>query len=215
MFFFRPKRKPVDLIVVGLGNPGPKYARSRHNLGFAVINRLAGEWADESSWRQASDYVYIEGKREVKTFLLLKPTTFMNLSGNAIRKIGRKYNLSGEKLIVIHDDLDVAYGKVKFKFGGSPAGHKGVISISARLATEEFYRLKMGIAIEGAIDTVNYVLEQLNDDEWADFELPTEVACKGLDIFMKQGPDDAVQYVNTHGKRIGEQEAVERMEDGE
>ena len=72
----------------------------------------------------------------------------------------------------------------------------------------------MGIAFEGAIDTVNYVLEQLDDDEWAEFEPAIGVACKGLDIFMKQGPDEAVQYVNTHGKRIGGPEAAERMEDG-
>jgi PTH1 family peptidyl-tRNA hydrolase len=214
LFFFRPKRKSVDVIVVGLGNPGPKYARSRHNLGFAVLNRIAAEWTGESSWRQASDYVHLDGKHEGKSFLFLKPTTYMNLSGNAVRKAGRKWDISPDKLIVIHDDLDVAYGKVKFKFGGSPAGHKGVISIAGRLGTVDFYRLKMGIALEGAKDTVNYVLEQLDDDEWAEFDPAIDVACKGFDVFMKQGPDDAVQYVNTHGKRIGEREASERMEDG-
>jgi PTH1 family peptidyl-tRNA hydrolase len=204
LFFFRPKRKHVDVIVVGLGNPGPKYARSRHNLGFAVIERLARNWSDEARWQTASHYFYIEGKREGKAFLIVKPSTFMNLSGNAIRKVARKYDLEPEKLIVVHDDLDVAYGKVKMKFAGSPAGHRGVNSIAGRLGTMDFHHIKMGIGLEGIKGGEHYVLGQLTDDEWAEFEPAIDLACKGLDVFLTRGPAEAQQYINTHGKMLVE-----------
>lgn len=202
------------MVVVGLGNPGPDYAHSRHNLGFAVVNGLITRWTKKAGWKQASDYVYIQGKQGGRTFLLMKPTTFMNLSGNAIRKAGRKFDINPGNLVVIHDDLDVAYGKAKLKFGGSPAGHKGVISIAGRLGTLDFHRLKIGIGLEGLKDTVNYVLEQMNDDEWGEFEPAIDLACRGMDIFLNRGSTEAVQYINTHGKSLGESPVTGQGEDG-
>ncbi len=203
MFFFRPKRKPVDLIVIGLGNPGPRYAHTRHNLGFAVADTLARRWSDKPKWDTASDYLYIEGALDSKSFLIAKPTTFMNLSGNAVRKLGRKFTLEPAKLVVVHDDLDVSYGKVKMKSGGSPAGHKGVGSIVLRLGTLDFYRVKIGIGLEGIKGGENYVLEQLTDDEWAEFQPAVELACDGIEIFLKDGPLNAQQFINTQGKSLG------------
>jgi PTH1 family peptidyl-tRNA hydrolase len=206
LFFFRPKRKHIDIIIAGLGNPGPRYAHTRHNLGFVVIDKLAKDWTGEAKWHTAADYLFLEGSREGKSFLLVKPTTFMNLSGNAIRKVGRKYNLSPDKLVVIHDDLDVAYGKVKMKLGGSPAGHKGVGSIAGRLGTLDFHHLKMGIGLEGVKGGEHYVLEQLTNGEWAEFVPAVELACEGLNIFMTAGPREAQQYINTHGKTVGNEQ---------
>lgn len=202
------------MVVVGLGNPGPDYAHSRHNLGFAVVNGLITRWTKEASWKQASDYVYIQGKQGGRTFLLMKPTTFMNLSGNAIRKAGRKFDINPGNLVVIHDDLDVAYGKAKLKFGGSPAGHKGVISIAGRLGTLDFHRLKIGIGLEGLKDTVNYVLERMNDDEWGEFEPAIDLACRGMDIFLNRGSTEAIQYINTRGRLLGESPVTGQGEDG-
>jgi len=203
LFFFRPKRRHIDIIITGLGNPGPRYAHTRHNLGFAVIDSLAKDWTGESKWRTASDYLFLEGSRNGKSFILVKPTTYMNLSGNAIRRVGRKYDLSPDRLVVIHDDLDVAYGKVKMKLGGSPAGHKGVGSIAGRLGTLDFHRVKVGIGLEGIKGGEHYVLEQLNDTEWAEFEPAIELACEGLDIFVTKGASEAQQHINTLGKAAG------------
>jgi PTH1 family peptidyl-tRNA hydrolase len=214
LFFFRPKRKHVDVVIVGLGNPGPRYARSRHNLGFAVVDKLAREWTDEKSWHAASNYLWLDGKLGAGSYLLLKPTTFMNLSGNVLRKAGRKFDFTQESLIVVHDDLDVNYGKVKFKLGGSPAGHKGVASIATHLGTQDFYHLKIGIGQEGTKSGMNYVLEQLNEDEWAEFGPSVELACRGLDIFLRQGPDEAIRYVNTHGKKLAEGGTGESVDNG-
>ena len=204
MFFFRPKRKHVDLIVVGLGNPGPRYACSRHNLGFAVVDKLAGRWSDKKKWNTAQNYLYIEGRTHGKSFLIVKPTTYMNLSGNAIRRLGNKFELEPDRIIVIHDDLDVSYGKVKMKFGGSPAGHRGVNSIAGRLGTLDFHRLKLGIGLEGIKGGEHYVLEQLSDEEWAEFEPAINLACDGLDVSIRDGVKEAQQFVNTHGKSLGE-----------
>jgi PTH1 family peptidyl-tRNA hydrolase len=214
LFFFRPKRKHVDVVVMGLGNPGPRYARSRHNLGFAVADVLAREWAAGGAWRTASHYLYLEGASGGKQFLLMKPTTFMNLSGNAIRKAGRKFEISPRNLVVIHDDLDVEYGRVKFKLGGSPAGHRGVTGVADRLGTQDFYRLKMGIGLEGIKGGEHYVLEQLDDDEWAEFAPAIELACRGVELFLAQGPAEAIKYVNTHGKRIGGNAELEPEKNG-
>ncbi len=204
MFFFRPKRKRVDLIIVGLGNPGPRYARSRHNLGFTVVDTLAREWTRAAAWTTASNYVYISGSMAGKIFVLLKPMTFMNLSGKALRGAGRKFDINNENIIVVHDDLDVAYGKVKMKYGGSPAGHKGVISIAGALGTEAFHRVKLGIGIEGIKGVENYVLEQLSVDEWAEFGQAIDIACNGLKLFITGNPRDAIHFVNTYGRRMGD-----------
>jgi PTH1 family peptidyl-tRNA hydrolase len=203
LFFFRPKRKRVDHIVVGLGNPGPDYAHTRHNLGFAVVDQLAKNWTDADSWGVASNYLYIKGKLGGKSFVLLKPTTYMNLSGKAIRKAGLKFEVNQENIIVVHDDLDVNYAKVKLKYGGSPAGHKGVISIANALGTDAFHRLKIGIGLEGIKGGEHYVLEQLDDDEWKEFQPTIDIACEGLKKFLEVSPKDAVHYINTHGKKLG------------
>lgn len=136
-------------IIVGLGNPGEKYAKTRHNLGFMVLDSFLEklEPVDKTFWEEKKDL-----KAQIKqikhagnTLLLVKPTTFMNNSGLAVSKIVNFYKIETSDLYVIHDDLDLPFGKIRVRFGGAAGGHHGVESIIEQLKTDKFLRVRLGI----------------------------------------------------------------------
>lgn len=143
-------------LVVGLGNPGVKYLNTRHNVGFKVLDLLCREEGVELSERDS----YFVGKGPVggDRVVFLKPLTFMNRSGTAVKKAIRKYNLTPETLIVVHDDLDLPSGALKVRKSGSSGGHKGVESIIQEIGTRDFIRVKVGIGRESGIPVEQYVL---------------------------------------------------------
>ena len=156
-------------IFVGLGNPGPKYAGNRHNIGFMALDRIADDHGF-GPWRSKFQGQISEGRLGNEKVLLLKPETFMNLSGQAVGEAMRFYKLEPADITVFHDELDLAPGKVRVKQGGGHAGHNGLRSIHGHIG-EAYGRVRLGIGHPGRKDLVShYVLHDFGkaDQEWLD-----------------------------------------------
>ena len=130
-------------IVVGLGNPGRRYERTRHNVGFRVVDRLAARW-EIGVEREAHRALVGEARRGDERVLLVKPQTFMNASGESVTSLRRFYRLSPERLVVVHDDVDLPVGRVRIRRGGRAGGNRGVESLLASLGDEGLLRIKVG-----------------------------------------------------------------------
>lgn len=157
-------------LFVGLGNPGAKYAGNRHNIGFMALDRIA-EGHAFAPWRRAFKGMAAEGRLGAEKVLLLKPETFMNLSGESVRAAVDFYKLTPADVTVFHDELDLAPGKVRAKAGGGHAGHNGLRSIHAHLGTDAYGRVRLGIGHPGHKDAVaGYVLHDFAkaDQDWLD-----------------------------------------------
>lgn len=165
---------PAEIrLVVGLGNPGPDYAHTRHNAGYWFVDRLAQ--AAHTSFRREAKF-HGEVARLDADRWLLKPMTFMNLSGDAVATLARFYRIEPQQVLVAHDDLDLPPGNVRFKTGGSDGGHNGLKDITAKLASSEYHRLRFGIGHPGSREQVTpYVLNRANaEDEKAIREAITQ-----------------------------------------
>ncbi len=160
-------------LIVGLGNPGRKYEKNRHNLGFMCLNHFARAHSLRFDKKQGKARI---GSGEVagSKVIVAKPQTYMNLSGQAVSRLVRKFNISLDNLLVIHDDLDLPLGKIRLRQGGGSAGHKGIESITAELGSQDFLRLRVGIgrptitpgsAELSETDIVAYVLSDFTPDE--------------------------------------------------
>mgnify|MGYP003111048352 FL=1 len=156
-------------LIVGLGNPGAKYARNRHNIGFMALERMAEDHGFPA-WKGKHQGSVTEGRFGSARAVLLRPETFMNKSGDSVASAMRFYKLEPEDVIVLHDELDLAPGKVKYKFGGGHAGHNGLRSIHNHLGPE-YGRVRLGIGHPGHKDAVaGYVLHDFAkaDGDWLD-----------------------------------------------
>jgi PTH1 family peptidyl-tRNA hydrolase len=131
------------IILCGLGNPGPKYARNRHNIGFRVVEEIANQ--SGASFQDKKKYQIADFDSEGYRIYILKPLEFMNLSGNALSEITNLHKIEPTKIIVFHDELDIPFGSIKTKLGGGSAGHNGLKSITERLGSQEFARIRLGV----------------------------------------------------------------------
>ena len=159
-------------LIVGLGNPGAKYARNRHNIGYMAVDRIASDH-NFSPWRPRFQGQLAEGRLGGEKAILLKPETFMNLSGQSVGEAMRFFKLTPEDVLVIHDELDLAPGKVRLKTGGGHAGHNGLRSIHGHIGPD-YDRVRMGVGHPGHKDAVaGYVLRDFPkaDADWLDDEL--------------------------------------------
>lgn len=154
-------------LIVGLGNPGPKYLWTRHNAGFMVLDRLAHA-IGASVARKSFSGVFGEAAWHGERLLLLKPQTYMNLSGRSVAEALRFHKLPLTDTIVIHDDLDIPFGRVKVKEGGGHGGHNGLRSLVQELGGAGFVRVRVGIGRPVHGDVVNYVLTNFSQGEMAD-----------------------------------------------
>ena len=130
-------------LVTGLGNPGARYSRTRHNIGFLVLEELAAR--NTLEFKDKTDYRICKGSIEDDQVVLLEPLTFMNRSGAAVKKLSGKFSISPENIIVVHDDLDLGTGKLKIRKKGSSGGHRGIESIIQNIGSTDFTRVKIGI----------------------------------------------------------------------
>jgi len=152
-------------LIVGLGNPGVKYEATRHNIGFLIIDRVAQKLNVDISKDK------FKGKFNKKSYanediILLKPLTYMNLSGESVLPASKFFKINSTDILVIHDELDIEFGKIKFKKGGGFAGHNGLKSIGASLSKQEFNRLRVGIGRPiGRIPVSDYVLQRFSSEE--------------------------------------------------
>ncbi len=187
-------------IIVGLGNHGKAYCRHRHNIGFMVVDKIAAEagakWATNRERTLVSE-LEIEGER----VLLVKPQTFMNLSGKAVGPIVRREDHeAASRMIVIHDELDIAAGKVKLKVGGGDGGHKGIRSIADSLRFRDFFRVRLGIGrppVGAAPD--QFVLTSFAPDELSVCNQLIDKGCYAVSMIISQGLDKAQMLL--HGQK--------------
>ena len=131
-------------LIIGLGNPGTKYAGTRHNFGFLVADELFSQ-AGQSSWQEKFGGQLCKFRLDDKQLTLLKPMTFMNLSGQCVARVASYFDFSPEQMVVVHDELDLPFGTVRVKQGGGTAGHRGLVSIGQELGNNGFIRVRMGI----------------------------------------------------------------------
>lgn len=174
-------------LIVGLGNPGGKYENTRHNAGFMVIDRLLSPQAIKISNEKFQGELYKMG-----SLLLLKPQTFMNLSGKSVQAVANFYK--PERIIVIHDDLDLAFGAMKFKIGGSSGGHNGIKSIDS-LIGNEYERVRIGIG-RGKFDTINFVLGKFSEDEREILDETLNYAKNAVEFLIKNDIDETARKFN-------------------
>jgi len=153
-------------LIIGLGNPGKKYENTRHNLGFLVVDLLAG--SDEWKENKKANCLYIKKQINSEEVELVKPLTFMNNSGKVVNYIQKKHYIDIEDIVVIHDDIDLELGEIKIQQSRGSAGHKGVQSIIDALGTKDFTRIRLGIKQvdkEIIMDTEKIVLQKFTKDE--------------------------------------------------
>lgn len=145
-------------LIVGLGNPGKEYEKTRHNVGFMIIDNFL----NNNDWKKKFDGLYQIMNIGKEKVIFLKPLTFMNNSGLSVSKIVKFYDIAIEDILVVQDDLDIPLGKFKLKANSSSGGHNGIKSIIASLGSDKFSRLKIGISNEKRVDTINHVLGKFN-----------------------------------------------------
>ncbi len=198
------KVEPVSkYLIVGLGNVGAEYEGTRHNAGFMVVDALAKEAG--AKWTLERHAYRTEIRHKGRILVLLKPTTYMNLSGKAV-----KYWLQAEKvdlqnLLVVVDDIALELGKLRMKKQGSGGGHNGLGDIEAMLGTQAYCRLRVGVGSNfGRGHQIDYVLGRFDDEELAILEPAIAEACETVLCFATQGPDRAMNMHNHNGKKKNE-----------
>ena len=187
----------VEYIVVGLGNPGIQYARTRHNAGFMAIDALAKKYKTEIN---RSKFKALVGEAEIngKRVLLMKPQTFMNLSGEAVSEAARFYKLSADKIIVLSDDISLDVGKLRVRRKGSAGGHNGLKSIGELLGTDEYPRVKIGVGEKPhpEYDLAAWVLSNFNDADMEKLASAYPIAISGIEKILGGDVDGAMQLCN-------------------
>ena len=190
----------MNYLVVGLGNIGAEYANTRHNMGFMVLD----------AWAQASNILFESGRYgytatvsfKGRKFTLLKPSTYMNLSGKAVRYWVNELKIPLENLLVISDDLNIPFGTVRLRKSGSAGGHNGLTNINELLGTQEYARVRMGIGNDfGRGHQIDYVLGELSDEEKEQMPELCKKVIEGIKAFAPIGPDRAMNVLNIRPKQ--------------
>ncbi len=186
----------IHWIVMGLGNPGEQYRRSRHNLGFMAVQRFAARYNAELSRRKFNGF-YTEISAEAGNVIAVMPQTFYNRSGDCASAMLGYYKVPPERLIVIHDEMDLPECQLRLKRGGGDAGNRGVRSIAEVLRTPDFIRVRIGIAHPAAEQgSIDYLLQPLTDDELRMLEPVFERAGDAVLAIMRDGLDRACSIYN-------------------
>ncbi|MBD2250665.1 aminoacyl-tRNA hydrolase [Nostoc parmelioides] len=195
----------IPHLIVGLGNPEPKYDQTRHNIGFAAVDALARAWNISLAENRKFQGQYGEGTAPGGIKIrLLKPLTYMNRSGQAIQAVTSWYKLSGESVLVIYDDLDLPLGKTRLRLSGSAGGHNGMKSAIAHLSTQNFPRLRIGIgkpknAVNGDnSETVSHVLGKFSATETQLMSFVLQFVVECVESSLKQGVEKAMNRCNSY-----------------
>lgn len=175
----------TPLLIVGLGNPGPKYAGTRHNIGFDVADELAGELLSSFSVHKKTNTEVAEAMAGGRKIICVKPRSFMNLSGGPIKALAQYFHLSAADIIVIHDELELDFGAIKLRHGGGDHGHNGLRSTTKSLGTKDYKRLSIGIGRPpGRMDPASFVLKPWAKQEKA--EIPI-ICANAVDEILRVG----------------------------
>lgn len=183
--------------IVGLGNPGVEYAQTRHNIGCMVVSAF-GNKHHIACDREKFKSVYGKGRVGQQEAVLVMPQTFMNLSGQSVFGWWQFYKWNGDDLVVVHDELDLPLGRIKFGFGRGAAGHNGVKSIIDTVGTQGFYRLRVGVGRPtGQKPAADYVLERFAQSEQSELNQTIDRACEALHCFVTEGAAKAMQLFHS------------------
>jgi peptidyl-tRNA hydrolase, PTH1 family len=182
-------------LIVGLGNPGPQYARTRHNVGFQVVERFAQKH-NFTSRKMQFNAVVISGAFADEKLILARPLTFMNDSGRAVGPLLRWLKLELSDLLVVYDELDLPLGKIRLRPSGGTAGHNGMKSIAQHLGSEQFARMRIGIGRPTHGDGVNFLLSDFTRDEMPIVNDMVDRAVNALEVFIQHGLTTAMNQFN-------------------
>lgn len=194
----------IPQLIVGLGNPEPKYDQTRHNIGFAAVDALSRAWKIPVAENRKFQGEYGEGTAVGGAKIrLLKPLTYMNLSGQSIQAVTSWYKLPSESVLVIYDDMDLPVGKTRLRLSGSPGGHNGMKSVIAHLSSDNFPRLRIGIgkpkskAIDEEKGTISHVLGRFSSVESKLMSEILEFVVECVELSLKQGVEKAMNVCNS------------------
>ncbi len=190
-------------IVAGLGNPGAQYANTPHSVGFEVLDAMASAagaaWEAKRQFKCLMAMVTLAGQRVI----LVKPQTFMNLSGESVAPVVKYHNATPADLLVVHDDIDLALGRMRIRKGGSCGGHNGVRNIIERLGTQDFVRLKLGVGKDKS-NVIGFVLGKFSPDARKVMDLVVAEAAKAVEAVLADGPDGAMNAFNAYNAAAGD-----------
>ncbi len=184
------------ILIIGLGNPGEEYCQTRHNIGFTLLNKFIEETGNLSQISKFNS-ILIKSKYAGKDLLCVKPYTFMNNSGTAVLKVIKYFEGKTESTIVIHDDLDIEFGEIKFKSGGGTGGHNGLESIVKKLGHADFDRLRFGIGRPpGRKDPADFVLSKFKIRETRELDSIISISIEALKDYIENGINFAMNKYN-------------------
>lgn len=194
----------IPQLIVGLGNPEPKYDRTRHNIGFEVVDALASRWQISWSENRRFQGLFGEGRGPKGDKLrLLKPLTYMNRSGQAIRAATDWYKLAPESVLVVYDDMDLPVGRLRLRLSGSAGGHNGMKSAIAHLGTQNFPRLRLGIGKSGGgKENISHVLGKFSPQETKLISEVLQLTAEAVELAIKQGVEKAMSLYNSRSVEI-------------
>ena len=185
------------LLVIGLGNPGPQYARTRHNVGFMVADLLAARIGAPFTVHKKSGAEIVTGRLGGRPVVLAKPRTYMNESGRQVGPLAKFYSVPPGDVIVLHDELDIAFGRIRLKLGGGEGGHNGLRSLVNALGTKDFQRVRIGIGRPpGRKDPAAFVLEPFNTGERDEVPTICEQAADATELLLELGVEPAQNLVH-------------------
>lgn len=182
-------------LIIGLGNPGEKYQATRHNVGFMVADLIADRLAitmDRVGWKS----IYGKGKYHDTDIMILKPQTYMNLSGEAVGQVCRYFKVAVEDVMVIYDDMDLPTGKVKLRPAGGAGGHKGLLSIIEHLGSEKIIRIKVGIGRPQYHNPVDYVTGIFSEEQWEEVAPAIKRAADAATALIEESVDIVMNNFN-------------------
>lgn len=183
-------------LVLGLGNPGRKYERTRHNLGFLVVDQLASGNRIAVNKRKYNSLIG-DWQRDGEKVLLVKPQTYMNHSGGAVRNLFRYLPVAVKDLVVIHDDLDLPFGRIRIRQKGGAGGHRGVLSILEALGDQGFLRVRVGVGRPPqGMDPTDYLLQPFSPEEQVLLEGVVSKAAQAVETLLHKGPHRAMEAFN-------------------
>ncbi|MDJ0846078.1 aminoacyl-tRNA hydrolase [Crocosphaera sp.] len=189
----------IPQLIVGLGNPEPKYEKTRHNIGFEIVDSLTENWG--FPWKENRKFqgVIAEGKsRNNDKIYLLKPLTYMNRSGQSVRAVTDWYKLQSTDVLVIYDDMDLPIGRMRMRLSGSAGGHNGMKSIISHLGGQNFPRLRVGIGKSNQVDnTISHVLGKFSPEERKVIDKTFPLVADAIETSLKEGVEKAMSLFNS------------------
>ncbi|GAA1311766.1 MAG: aminoacyl-tRNA hydrolase [Brachybacterium tyrofermentans] len=200
------ERRPGPYLVVGLGNPGPKYAATRHNIGHMVLDHIADATGGRFTAARRAQAVVLEGRLGIpgsdERVILAKTTTYMNVSGGPVKALASYYDIPPERIVAVHDEVDIPFDTVRLKLGGGEGGHNGLRDITKALGTKDYLRVRAGVGRpSGGRDTADHVLAPFTSTERKALELLISDAADAVEAVILEGLTTAQQRFHSREAR--------------